>query len=111
MILIYKNSKIICKEIRKCVIILIIYLCNIFISKEKRRTESQSCVSAINGMWRIGDKTENSSLSIEIRYMDKLCFISENSRKLYIADRANDVHCNFPPEALMNTVSSYEATY
>ena len=39
------------------------------------------------------------------------CFISENSRKLHIADRANDVHCNFPPEALMNTVSSYEATY
>ena len=22
---------------------------------------------------------------------------------------ANDVHCNFPPEALMNTVSSFEA--
>ena len=37
--------------------------------------------------------------------------ISENSRKLYVADLANDVHCNFPPEALMNTVSSYEAAY
>ena len=37
--------------------------------------------------------------------------ISENSRILYVADLANDVHCNFPPEALMNTVSSYEAAY
>ena len=37
--------------------------------------------------------------------------ISENSRKLYVADLANDVHCNFLPEALMNTVSSYEAAY
>ena len=37
--------------------------------------------------------------------------ISENSRKLYVANLANDVHCNFPPEALMNTVSSYEAVY
>ena len=37
--------------------------------------------------------------------------ISENSRKLYVADLANNVHCNFPPEALMNTVSSYEAAY
>ena len=37
--------------------------------------------------------------------------ISENSRKLYVADLANDVHCNFPPEALMNTVPSYEVTY
>ena len=35
----------------------------------------------------------------------------ENSRKLYVADLANDVHCNFPPEALINTVSSYEAAY
>ena len=41
-----------------------------------------------------------------------LCFIiSENSRKFYVANLANDVHCNFPPEALMNTVSSYEAAY
>ena len=38
-------------------------------------------------------------------------FISENSRNLYVADLANDVHCNFPHEALMNTVSSYEAAY
>ena len=38
-------------------------------------------------------------------------FISENSRKLYVSDLANDVHCNFPPEALMNTFSSYEAAY
>ena len=37
--------------------------------------------------------------------------ISENSRKLYVADLANDVHCNFTPEALMNTLSSYEASY
>ena len=37
--------------------------------------------------------------------------ISENSRKLYVADLANDVHCNFLPEALMNTTSSYEAVY
>ena len=37
--------------------------------------------------------------------------ISENSRKLYVANLANDVHCNFPPETLMNTVSSYEAAY
>ena len=37
--------------------------------------------------------------------------ISENSRKFYVADLANDVHSNFPPEALMNTVSSYEAAY
>ena len=28
-----------------------------------------------------------------------------------VADQANDVHCNFPPDALMNTVSSYEAAY
>ena len=35
----------------------------------------------------------------------------QNSRKLYVADLANDVHCNFPFEALMNTVSSYEAAY
>ena len=40
-----------------------------------------------------------------------LLIISENSRKLYVADLANDVHCNFPPEALMNAVSSYEAAY
>ena len=38
-------------------------------------------------------------------------FISENSRKLYVADLANGVHCNFLPEALLNTVSSYEAAY
>ena len=37
--------------------------------------------------------------------------ISENSSKLYVADLANDIHCNFLPEALMNTVSSYEAAY
>ena len=37
--------------------------------------------------------------------------ISENSGKLYVADLANDVHCNFPPEALINAVSSYEAAY
>ena len=37
--------------------------------------------------------------------------ISENSRKLYVADLANDIHCNFLPEALMNTVSSYETAY
>ena len=37
--------------------------------------------------------------------------ISENSRKLYIADLGNDVPCNFSPEASMNTVSSYEAAY
>ena len=29
--------------------------------------------------------------------------------KLYVTDLANDAHCNFPPEAFMNTVSSYEA--
>ena len=28
-------------------------------------------------------------------------FISENFRKLYDADLANDIHCYFPPEALM----------
>ena len=39
-----------------------------------------------------------------------IIYISENSRKLYVADLANDVHCNFLPEALMNTVSSYEAS-
>ena len=37
--------------------------------------------------------------------------ISENSRKLYVADLANDAHCNFPPEALMKTAFSYEAAY
>ena len=37
--------------------------------------------------------------------------MSENSRKLYVADLANDVHCNFPPEALMNTIFNYEAAY
>ena len=37
--------------------------------------------------------------------------ISENSRKMYVADLASDIHCNFSPEALMNTVSSYEAAY
>ena len=37
--------------------------------------------------------------------------ISENSRKLYVADLANDVHCNYPPEALKNRVSSYEVAY
>ena len=37
--------------------------------------------------------------------------ISEKSRKLYVVDLANDVHCNFPPEALMNTVSSYKVAY
>ena len=40
-----------------------------------------------------------------------VCSISENSRKLYVADLANDVHRNFPPEALTNTVSSYETAY
>ena len=35
----------------------------------------------------------------------------KNSRKLYDDDLANDVHCNFQPEALMDTVSSYEAAY
>ena len=30
---------------------------------------------------------------------------------MYVADLTNDIHRNFPPEALMNTVSSYEATY
>ena len=30
---------------------------------------------------------------------------------MYVADLANDVLGNFPHEALMNTVSSYEATY
>ena len=43
-------------------------------------------------------------------YMNFL-FISENSRKLYVVNVANAVDCNFPPEALMNTVSSYEAAY
>ena len=37
--------------------------------------------------------------------------ISEISRKLYVADLANDIHCNFPPEALVNTFSSYETAY
>ena len=37
--------------------------------------------------------------------------ISENSRKLYVADLTNDVHYNFLPEAMMNTVSSYEVAY
>ena len=37
--------------------------------------------------------------------------ISKNSRKMYVADLANHIHCNFPPEAMMNTVSSYEAAY
>ena len=37
--------------------------------------------------------------------------ISENSRKSYVVDLANDVFCNFPPEALVNTFSSYEAAY
>ena len=37
--------------------------------------------------------------------------ISENSRKLYVTDLANNIHCNIPPDALMNTVSSYEAAY
>ena len=27
--------------------------------------------------------------------------ISENSRKVYVADLANDIHCNIPPEALI----------
>ena len=43
--------------------------------------------------------------------MPEQVIVSENSRKLYVADLANDVHCNFPPEALMNTVSSYVAAY
>ena len=38
-------------------------------------------------------------------------FISENYRKSYVVDLANDVFCNFLPEALMNTFSSYEAAY
>ena len=38
-------------------------------------------------------------------------YISENSRELYVTDLTNDVDCNFPSEALMNTVSSYEAAY
>ena len=37
--------------------------------------------------------------------------ISENSRKSYVVDQANAVFCNFLREALMNTFSSYEATY
>ena len=37
--------------------------------------------------------------------------ISENSRKSYVVGLANDVFCNFPPEALMNTLSSYKAVY
>ena len=37
--------------------------------------------------------------------------ISENSRKSYVVDLANDVFCNFLLEALMNTFSTYEATY
>ena len=37
--------------------------------------------------------------------------ISENSRKSHIVDLANDVFGNFPPEAMMNTFSSYEAAY
>ena len=40
-----------------------------------------------------------------------LNIILENSRKLYVSDLANDVHCNILPKALMNTVSSYEAAY
>ena len=32
-------------------------------------------------------------------------------KELYVANLANDVHCNFLPEALMNTVSNYEAAY
>ena len=40
-----------------------------------------------------------------------LFHISENSRKLYVANLVVDVHCNFTPEALMNTLSSYEAAY
>ena len=44
--------------------------------------------------------TENTNISI-----------SENSRESYVTDLANDIHCNFPSEALMNTVSSYEAAY
>ena len=36
-------------------------------------------------------------------------YLSENSRKSYIVDLANDVFGNFPPKALMNTFSSYEA--
>ena len=31
--------------------------------------------------------------------------------KLYVAGLPNDIHCTFPPGALMNTVSSYEAAY
>ena len=41
----------------------------------------------------------------------RMAIISEHSRKSYIVDLANDVHCNFPPEASMNNVSSYEITY
>ena len=37
--------------------------------------------------------------------------ISENSRKSYVVDLANDIFCNFPPEALMNTFFSYKAVY
>ena len=37
--------------------------------------------------------------------------ISENSRKSYVVDLANDVLCNFPREAMMNTFSSYETAY
>ena len=34
-----------------------------------------------------------------------------DSRKLYVVDLANDIPCNFSPEAVMNTVSTYEAAY
>ena len=53
------------------------------------------------------------SITIYVLQSSKLRFycISENSRKLYVVNLANDIHCNFPPEALMNTVSSYEAAY
>ena len=40
-----------------------------------------------------------------------MVFISENSRKSYVVDLTNNVFCNFPPEALMNIFSSYEAAY
>ena len=40
-----------------------------------------------------------------------ILYISENSRKSYVVDLTNDVFCNFPPEALMNTFSSYDAAY
>ena len=35
----------------------------------------------------------------------KIDIISENSRKLYVASLANDVHCNFPFEALISSRS------